>query len=60
VYLVDQKGDDPVQLRAIGWCRRGLCSVNFEIRHDFKGEYHRLIIAWKATKEEEKSYAENV
>ncbi len=59
VYLVDQKSDDPEQFRAIGWCRSGLCSVIFEIRHDSKGEYHRLITAWKATKEEEKSYAEN-
>jgi uncharacterized DUF497 family protein len=60
VYLVDQKRDDPEQLRAIGWCRGRLCSVIFETRHDSKGEYHRLITAWKATKEEQQSYAKNV
>ncbi len=60
VYIVDQKNDDPEQFRAIGWCRGRLCSVIFEIRHDDEGEYHHLITAWLATKEEEQSYAENV
>jgi len=60
VYLVDQKSDDPEQYRAIGWCRGCLCSVIFETRHDSQGEYCHLITAWKATKEEEQSYAENV
>jgi uncharacterized DUF497 family protein len=59
-YLVDQRNDDLQQYRAIGWCRGELCSVIFEIREDVKGEYYRLITAWKATKEEEQSYAENV
>jgi len=60
VYLVDQENDDPEQFRAIGWCRGRLCSVIFEIRHDAEGEYYHLVTAWKATKEEEQSYAENV
>lgn len=60
VYLVDQKNDDPKQFRAIGWCRGRLCSVVFEIRHDAEGEYYRLVTAWRATQEEEQSYAENV
>lgn len=60
VYLVDQKSDDPEQFRAIGWCRGILCSVIFESRRDAEGEYYHLITAWKATKEEEQSYAENV
>jgi len=59
-YLLDQKSDDPEQYRAIGWCGGRLCSVIFEIRHDSDGEYYRLITAWKATKEEEESYAKNV
>ena len=59
-YLVDRKTDDPEQLRAIGWCRGSLCSVIFEIRHDSEGEYYHLVTAWKATKQEEQSYAENV
>ncbi|HYL79062.1 MAG TPA: BrnT family toxin [Bryobacteraceae bacterium] len=59
-YLVDQKCDDPEQFRAIGWCGGRLCSVIFEIRYDVEGEYYHLITAWKATKEEVQSYAENV
>ena len=59
-YIVDQKNDNPEQFRAIGWSRGRLCSVIFEIRRDARGEYHRLVTAWKATKEEEQSYAENV
>jgi uncharacterized DUF497 family protein len=60
VYVVDQKNDNPEQFRAIGWCGGSLCSVIFEIGHDSEGEYYRLVTAWKATKEEEQSYAENV
>jgi uncharacterized DUF497 family protein len=60
VHIVDQKRDNPEQFRAIGWCSGCLCSVIFEIRHDTEGEYYHLITAWKATKEEEQSYAENV
>ena len=59
-YILDQKRDDPEQFRAIGWCGGVLCSVIFEIRHDSEGECYHLITAWKATKEEEQSYAENV
>lgn len=60
VYLVDQECDDPEQFRAIGWCRGHLCAAIFEIRHDSEGEYHHLVTAWKATEQEEQSYAENV
>lgn len=60
VYILDQNSDDPRQFRAIGWCRGRLCSVIFEVRRDAEGEYHHLVTAWKATKEEERSYAEIV
>ena len=60
VYIVDQRNDDPFQYRAIGWCCGRLCSVIFEIRSGELGEYHHLVTAWKATPEEEQSYAENV
>jgi len=59
-YIVDQKNDGSEQFRAIGWSGGRLCSVIFEIRHDGRGEYYRLVTVWKATKEEEQSYAENV
>jgi len=59
-YLVDQRNDHPEQFRAIGWSQGRLCSVIFEIRQDEEGEFYHLITAWKATQEEEQSYAENV
>ncbi len=59
-YIVDQKNDDPEQFRAIGWSGGRLCAVIFEVRNDSEGEYYHLITAWKATREEEQSYAENV
>jgi uncharacterized DUF497 family protein len=60
VYVVDRKRDNPEQFRAIGWCRGRLCSVIFEVRRDSEGEYYHLVTAWKATTQEEQSYAENV
>lgn len=60
VYIVDGRNDDPEQFRATGWCRGHLCSVIFEIREDSEGAYYHLITAWKATKQDEQSYAENV
>ncbi len=59
-YIVDQRSDEPEQFRAIGWSRDRLCSVIFEIRHDSEGEYYHLITAWKATRQEEQDYGENV
>jgi uncharacterized DUF497 family protein len=59
-YITDEKNFDPEQYRAIGWCRGRLCSVIFEVRYDAKGEYYHLVTAWKATEQEEQSYAENV
>jgi len=59
-YIVDQKNDDPRQFRAIGWSGGRLCAVIFEVRRDDDGEFYHLITAWKATKEEEQSYAKNI
>jgi len=59
-YIVDGRNDDPTQLRAIGWSRGRLCSVIFEVRRDTEGDSYHLVTAWKATREEEQAYAENV
>jgi len=58
-YVVDQRNDNPEQFRAIGWCGGQLCSVMFEMRLDKEGDYFHLVTAWKATKEEMQSYAQN-
>ena len=59
VHIVDQKSDDPLQYRAIGWSRGDLYSVIFELRNDHLGEYFHLITAWKSTAMEQQLYAEN-
>ncbi len=59
-YLVDRKCDDPEQFRAIGWAGGRPCSVIFEIRKDSQGELYRLITAWKATRQEEQTSAEQI
>lgn len=59
-HIIDQRNDNPEQFRAIGWRRGRLCSVIFEIRQDRDGEYYHLVTAWTATREEERSYAENI
>ena len=59
-HLVDRKNDDLEQFRAIGWSGGQLCSVIFEIRRDRDGEFHHLITAWKATKQEEEAYAKQI
>ena len=56
---MDRKSDDPKQFRAIGWSRGRLCPVIFEVRHDNQGEFYHLVTAWKATRQEVQSYAEN-
>ena len=59
-HLVDRKNDDPEQFRAIGWSGGRLCAVIFEIRKDSDGELYHLITAWKATKQEEEAYGEQI
>jgi len=59
-HLVDRKNDNPEQFRAIGWSGGRLCSVIFEIRRNAGGEFYHLVTAWKATKQEEEAYAEQI
>jgi uncharacterized DUF497 family protein len=59
-YLLDRKNDNPEQFRAIGWSGGRLCSVIFEILKDAEGEFYHLIAAWKATRQEEEAYAEQI
>lgn len=59
-HLVDRKIDNPEQFRAVGWSGGRVCSVIFEIRKDAEGEFYHLITAWKATRQEEEAYAEQI
>jgi uncharacterized DUF497 family protein len=58
-YYQDQRSEEPEQYRAIGWVGERLFSLIFEMREDEEGEYYRLVTLWRATREEEKLYAEN-
>jgi uncharacterized DUF497 family protein len=59
-YYLDQREDRPEQCRAIGWVSGQLYSLILEIRDDKVGEYYHLVTLWKATKEEQKLYEENL
>jgi uncharacterized DUF497 family protein len=58
-YYLDQRSDVPEQYRAIGWVGERLNSLVFEIREDEEGEFYHRVTLWKATREEEKLYAES-
>ena len=60
-YYLDQRSDLPEQYRAIGWVGGDLYTVIFEVREDEdkKEEYYHLVTLWKATKQEQKLYAEH-
>ena len=60
-YYLDQRSDLPEQYWAIGWVGGDLYTVIFEVREDEEGEgeYYHLVTLWKATKQEQKLYAEH-
>jgi len=58
-YYEDQRSDDPVQYRAIGWVKGKLYSLVFEVRADQRGEYYHLVTLWRATNEERELYEAN-
>jgi uncharacterized protein len=43
----------------VGWVGGDLYTVIFEVREDKDGEYYHLVTLWKATKQEQKLYAEH-
>ena len=48
-YYLDERADFPEQFRAIGWVRKRLYTVIFEIRENEDGEFYHLVTLWKAT-----------
>jgi uncharacterized DUF497 family protein len=59
-YYLDKRSDLPEQFQAIGWVGQRLYSLIFEVRQDADGEIYHLVTLWKATREEEDTYANNV
>ena len=58
-YFLEQRSDLPEQYRAIGWVGDRLYSLVFEIREDEEGEFYHFVTLWRATREEQRIYAEN-
>ena len=50
----------PEQFEVIGWVGQRLYTLVFEVRLDADGEFYHLVTLWKATSEEEETYASNV
>jgi uncharacterized DUF497 family protein len=59
-YYLDRRSDLPEQFEAIGWVGQRLYTRVFEVRMDADGESYHLVTLWKATSEEEETYASNV
>jgi uncharacterized DUF497 family protein len=59
-YYLDRRKDIPEQYRAIGWVSGRLYSVIYESRKDAQGEYYHLVTLWKATREEQELYEEEL
>ena len=59
-YYEDQRKDQPLQYRAIGWAQGRLYALIYEIRKDTRGEFYHLVTLWKATAQEEQLYEENL
>jgi len=59
-HYLDKRSDLPEQFEAIGWVGQRLSTLVFEVRLDADGEFYHLVTLWKATSEEEETYADNV
>lgn len=58
-FYLDQRSDLAEQYRAIGWVGDRMYTVIFEVREDDEGEYYHLVTLWRATKQEQRLYAEH-
>lgn len=55
-YIEDQRSEVPEQYRIIGFADGQLTTFIVEYRTDERGEYIWVVTAWKATKQEQRSY----
>jgi uncharacterized DUF497 family protein len=59
-YLEDQRSELPEQYRIIGFEDLKLTTFIVEYRNDESGEYVWVVTAWRLTKQEYKSYEQQV
>jgi uncharacterized DUF497 family protein len=60
VHVVDQKSNRSATVSCNRLVPQSPLFRDFQIRRDSTGEFYHLVTAWKATKEEEQSYAKNI
>ncbi|MBE9076193.1 BrnT family toxin [Romeria aff. gracilis LEGE 07310] len=59
-YLEDRRSEIPELYRIIGFTNEQLTTYIVEYRMDEIGEYIWVITAWKSTKQERKSYEQQI
>ena len=59
-YIEDQRSEVPEQYRIIGFADGQLITFIVEYRTDERGEYIWVVTAWKATKQEQRSYEQYI
>ena len=59
-YIEDVRMDEPKQHRIIGFVRGTLTTYIVEYREDKSGEFIWVVTGWKSTKQEKKSYEEEI
>jgi uncharacterized DUF497 family protein len=59
-YLEDQRSELPEQYRIIGFAALKLTTFIVEYRDDEAGEYIWVVTAWRSTKQEYRSYEQQV
>ncbi|MGK7889053.1 MAG: hypothetical protein AB4042_06935, partial [Leptolyngbyaceae cyanobacterium] len=59
-YLEDQRSEVPEQYRIIGFAEGQLTTFILEYQIDEVGEYIWVVTAWKSTRQERKSYEQQI
>jgi uncharacterized DUF497 family protein len=59
-YIEDQRSEQPEQYRIVGFAEGKLTKFIVKYRVDEVGDYIWVVTAWKATKQEQKSYEERI
>lgn len=59
-YIEDVRKDEPKQHRIIGFVRESLTTFVVEYREDKSGEFMWVVTGWRSTKQERKSYEEEI
>ncbi len=59
-YIEDRRSELPEQYRIIGWTDQYLTTFIVEYRSDESGDHIWVVTAWKSTKQEQRSYDQQI